>query len=1064
MRIHKEKSQCLEAWEKYERRYVIKEHVPDAVWDTPIIRPEKPKNYKKIVNYGNKKVDRKFPYYSNSFIKMMEEKGKSSISSDKLEYSKFIKEEWRRRYEGLFFYNGDILEYITGRHYCTLQYWKIQVTTTIDGVKRKRRLQPFFRDNQRDAFYAMRSARLDNKSAGICYISNRRSGKSNSVMSEGYWDTTENPEAIFAIQSKTEKDAKKVFKKVIDSWSRVPYWFKPQDTEETTQASKLYFGDKKQSGVSIQERDDSTALNSLIYPENSKEEALDGEYASFIMNDECLLTGEEVVMGDFSYKKVEDLKIGDLLMGVDGSPRKVIKRIDGYAESYEIEISGDRTIRCTGNHILSLVYSNRGHKMTFKGRKYDFGDVVNLTVDEYLKLNQSDKKHSVCYMPETMEFNEKELPLDPYLLGLWLGGGSCSGASITSIDTEIINYLDENYDVSITPYKKNNDLKSIYIRGIRGILYKEDFIRNKHIPNTYLKSSVSQRRELLAGLLDSDGYKVIHSGGGVSASYEIVQKRKNLIDDINILCKSLGLGCSYKKKVATMKRDGKPTYKCDVYRLAIHGETWNIPCKVKRKITQKPPFNKNRRNALRKGIRNITPIGVNKFHGFTLDGDNLFLTKDFLVTHNCGKSSRGLDVNERWNINRECLMDGADIIGFGACLSTVEDMDKYGSASFKILWDRSDSKVRLPNGMTKSYLQQFFLPAYYGFVGEEEGVSFVDEWGYSDIPAAMKYHQKYYDALDGEDLMSYQRKYPSNINHCWVTSDGINNFSTRRLLEQKIWNDSVTDINPVRGNFMWRNGIKWGTVDFYPDPQGRWEVAWQPDELDRNRFETTMGGQKKPTRDFCVTGIDPFSHGKVVDEKQGSNGAAVTILKNYPTSDIKEGVVCIYDYRQSDPNAQVEDLIMQCCYYSSPALIESNISVGVNGFRDKGYYGYVEYNPLETDKRKIGKGLKGYATTSKENVENLISMSASYILDVVGKREDGSHGFVPFNALIEQWMNFTPEKRGPFDLVMAGGLAIILARAPRQKTISNFNADDWMPKVSSAALQRLTAQVNQAGG
>jgi hypothetical protein len=210
--------------------------------------------------------------------------------------------------------------------------------------------------------------------------------------------------------------------------------------------------------------------------------------------------------------------------------------------------------------------------------------------------------------------------------------------------------------------------------------------------------------------------------------------------------------------------------------------------------------------------------------------------------------------------------------------------------------------------------------------------------------------------------------------------------------------------------------------------------------------------QKKPTRNYCFTGIDPFSHGKVVDEKKGSNGAAVTILKSYPGSKIKEGVVCVYVYRQGEPSAQVEDMIMQCVYYSSPALIESNVSVAVNGFRDKGYDGYVQYNPLETDLRKRGRGLKGYATTSKESVENLISMSASYILDNIGINKEKEHGFCPFNDLIKQWMDFDPEKRTPYDLVMAAGLAIILMKAPSPKKQQLFNPEDWMPNVSSRAM------------
>lgn len=716
MRETQSSKECREAYENYRRRYVIQDVVPDAVWDFPIIRPEKPKHITRIQNFGKPKSERKFPYYSKAFINEMEELGRSSDKQDGEKFNTFVAEEWRRRYEGFFFFNGDILEYITGHHYCTLQYWKIQASKEMDGVYRKGRYQPDFRDAQRDVFYFMDNARRDNKCAGLAYISGRRSGKTNSALAEGYWDTTENVEAIFAIQSKTLDDGRKQFKKVVDTWKFIPYWFKPEDTGDTTQSNKLYFGEKKQSGKDIKERAYREVLNSIIYPENSKEAALDGEYVS-----------------------------------------------------------------------------------------YYFGDEL-------------------------------------------------------------------------------------------------------------------------------------------------------------------------------------------------------------------------------------------------------------------GKSQKGLDIYERWNITRECLFDGNRIVGFAMNVSTVEDMDKYGSESFKLLWDKSDAKKRLPNGLTETYLYQLFLPAYYGYVGEDNNnVSFVDEWGYSNVDAAKRYHKKQYEARSGNSLLSYQRKYPLSIQDCWVTTDGKNNFSTSRLIEQKIWNDDTSYQDVVHGNFMWKNGIKWGEVDFYPCPvhEARWQVAWMPNESDRNRFETYLGGQKKPTRSFCVTGIDPFSHGKVVDEKQGSNGAAVTILKSYPGSTIKEGVVCLYNHRQPDANLQVEDYIMQAIFYSSPVLAESNVSVVVNGFQDKGFYGFLEYNPLETDLRKRGRGLKGFATTSAENVENLISMSASYILDNVGRQENGTYGFVPFNDLIQQWLDFTPDKRTPFDLVIAAGLAIILLRAKRQRTENNIPKESFFPKISKEGYAKLSSMVRR---
>jgi hypothetical protein len=699
--------ECREAHKKFERRYEVKKHVPDAIWDFPYIRPEPPSAPAKIHNYGKAKNERKFPYYTDEFVDKMEALAREDVLSE--EYISFVEGEWSRRVKGFFFYNGNSLEYVTGHHYCTLQYWKIPVTKKVRGVSRKGRYKPDFIDMQRDIWYAIDYARKCDVSTGVCLVGFRRSGKTATALAEGYWDSTENPESVFAIQSKPGNDSKKQFKKLVDSWKLVPIWFKPKDTEETTQTTRLVFGEKKQKGRSIEDRVYQEVLNSVIYAENSKEEALDGEYVSFVFQDEL------------------------------------------------------------------------------------------------------------------------------------------------------------------------------------------------------------------------------------------------------------------------------------------------------------------------------------------------------------GKSPRTLNVEERWNITKEALFDGSDVIGKAFLTSTVEDQNKYGSAHFKRIFDDSDPNKLLPNGLTNSTLFRLFLPAYYGFRGEEKNkkISFVDEWGYTNVKESKEYHQKMYDSKKGDSLLSYRRKYPMSINDCWITSDAKNNFSSQRLMEQKIWNDGVNSTEWVRGNFMWKQGRKWTEVDFYPDEQqGRWLVAWQPDEHDRNQWDLYNGTQKRPKRSFCFTGIDPFSHGKVVDDEQGSNGAAVTILKSYGGTDLKESVVCVYNYRQADPNAQIEDMIMQCVYYSSPALIESNVGFAINGFQDKGYYGFCEMNPLETRQEIIRKGKKGYATTSKESVENLISNVASYILDRVGKREDGECGYFP-PQLVDQCLNFNPEKRGPYDLVMALGIAVILLRNEKQSTNIGWDFGDWVPRASVSTYERV---------
>jgi thioredoxin reductase len=95
------------------------------------------------------------------------------------------------------------------------------------------------------------------------------------------------------------------------------------------------------------------------------------------------------------------------------------------------------------------------------------------------------------------------LPLDPYLLGYWLGDGSRGTGNITTADEEVVwRIRAAGYDV-----RKPKARYTWSVRGIVGTLRELGVLHDKHIPAQYLRASEEQRRALLAGLLDADGYQ-----------------------------------------------------------------------------------------------------------------------------------------------------------------------------------------------------------------------------------------------------------------------------------------------------------------------------------------------------------------------------------------------------------------------------------------------------------------------------------------------------------------------------------------------------------------------------
>ena len=343
----------------------------------------------------------------------------------------------------------------------------------------------------------------------------------------------------------------------------------------------------------------------------------------------CLGKGTTVLMYSGELKKVEDIEVGELLMGDDSTPRKVLSLACGREEMYWIRQNKGIDYRVNKSHILSLKRSrNEG--------KHKHGDILNISVEEYLKKSDKFKTNYKGYSV-AVDFPEKELEIEPYFLGLWLGDGTSSNVEIATQDSEIVNYLGKYADrLSLLLNSHFTDDRCPMYRigkGYTGGDVKKDIslqkklrgmnlLNNKHIPQHYLINSRKNRLELLAGLLDSDGYydDKFHV-------MEIVQKLKPLAEQIKFLADSLGFKSSFKSKMARIKSIG---YECEVYRVRIVGNLDEIPTKIARKQARPLASNRNHQHT---GIK-VEFDKVDDYYGFEIDGNKLFLLEDMTVTHN----------------------------------------------------------------------------------------------------------------------------------------------------------------------------------------------------------------------------------------------------------------------------------------------------------------------------------------------------------------------------------------------------------------------------------------------
>ena len=356
----------------------------------------------------------------------------------------------------------------------------------------------------------------------------------------------------------------------------------------------------------------------------------------------CLGKGTKVVMYDGSLKKVEEIRVGDQLMGDDSTPRRVLSLARGRERMYWVRQNRGMDYRVNESHILSLRRSRtEGPHMN--------GDVLNISVRDYLgkapKFKTNYKGYKVA-----VEFDEKPVPVDPYFIGLWLGDGDRNSPRITTEDPEVVDYLrayaeclsQEGYLATVSTYdyqdrcNQSGGEPHAITKGFQGgvlsfslkdELRKLNLLGNKHVPTDYLINATSQRLTLLAGLIDSDGHYLAQSNG-----YEITQKNRRLAQQIKYLCDSLGFRTSLRKKKAVISAIG---YESEVYRVRIYGDVCRIPVRIPRKKAL-PWKNRIKRNAARWQVTGITVEydQIDDYYGFEIDGNHLFLLEDMTVTHN----------------------------------------------------------------------------------------------------------------------------------------------------------------------------------------------------------------------------------------------------------------------------------------------------------------------------------------------------------------------------------------------------------------------------------------------
>lgn len=351
----------------------------------------------------------------------------------------------------------------------------------------------------------------------------------------------------------------------------------------------------------------------------------------------CYAKGTKILMYNGTFKDVENITVGDNVMGDDSSKRTVIGLTRGNAKMYKVIPTKGIPFTVSENHTLTLKRTNTTNHPELNG------NIVNISVKDYLQQTKTFKHLHKLYRT-SVEFKEKYLYYEPYYIGLWLGDGTIRDTSINSgIDEiEIEEYLKYFCDKYNYQYSKSLDKRGskavthhitqnrVHVNELKQFLTTKCIVYNeKRVPKEYLINSRENRLQVLAGLIDSDG-------SFTRGCFDFITKYKGLKDDIVFLAQSVGLCATTRKKKCRIK---SINFEDEYYRVCISGDIGIIPTKIKKKQAEK---RKQKKDPLVTGFKiERMPYDAQLYYGFETDGNHLHIIQDFFVQHNC---NMGLEI------------------------------------------------------------------------------------------------------------------------------------------------------------------------------------------------------------------------------------------------------------------------------------------------------------------------------------------------------------------------------------------------------------------------------------
>ncbi|MFK0118438.1 PhoH family protein [Streptomyces sp. NPDC090994] len=401
------------------------------------------------------------------------------------------------------------------------------------------------------------------------------------------------------------------------------------------------------------------------------------------------------------WRPIGDLQVGDLVVGSDGKPTPVLGVYpQGEKDIYRVSAQDGSWTLCCGEHLWTV--------RTAADKRRDKPWHVLETQEMIGNLRAAHaRRYELPLLTAPVQLPERDVPMDPYALGLLLGDGCLTGSTTPSFateDPELAQALEAAIpgirarhrggpDYALNRIKSPGDvvtLENPVTRLLRDLELLRLRSHTKYVPDDYLENSAEVRLAVLQGLLDSDGGPVTQTDRTCRIQYTTTSVL--LRDDVIALVRSLG-GVAYTRRRAAegrkpgLARGREVAYRHDAHIIDIRLPEGIEPFRLARKRDKYHAAGGGGRPM--RFIDSIEPAGREETVCIQVAAeDSLYVTQDYLLTHNT-LNDAFIILDEAQNTSPEQMKMFLTRLGFDSKIVITGDV----------------TQVDLPGG-TKSGLRQ----------------------------------------------------------------------------------------------------------------------------------------------------------------------------------------------------------------------------------------------------------------------------------------------------------------------------------------------------------------------